>query len=89
MWNQNQIQGMLIVFPSADSWKTLVRIAPRRIVATMVRPTSEKMAPRASFLRVEMRTPQRSQIGKAMTAQVNIFFSWKSAPSADHGQGTH
>lgn len=40
-----------------------------KIVATMVKPTSEKMPPRAIFFRNEIRIPHRSQTGKAMTIQ--------------------
>lgn len=67
IWNQNQIHGMLIVFPVSDSSKTLLKSAPRKIVATIVRPTREKMAASASFLCSDMRTSQRIQMGNAMT----------------------
>lgn len=71
IWNQNQIHGMLIVFPVADCSKTLLKRAPRRIDATIVSPTREKMPASASFLCVEMRTPQRIQMGNAMTVHGN------------------
>lgn len=58
---------MLKVFPAVVAVKTSLSKAPRRTVATMVNPTREKMAPRASFLRKLMRTPQRIQTGNPMT----------------------
>lgn len=67
IWNQNQIHGMLIVLPVADCSNTLLRSAPRKIVATIVSPTREKIPASASFLCREIRTPQRIQMGNAMT----------------------
>lgn len=58
---------MLNVFPAVVAVKTSLNNAPRRTVATMVNPTREKMAPRASFLRKLMRTPQRIHTGNPMT----------------------
>lgn len=46
-----------------------------RIVATMVKPTSEKMPPKAIFLRSVIRMPHRSQTGKPMTSQMYISLS--------------
>lgn len=74
IWNQNQIHGILIVLPVADSSKTLLRRAPRRIVATIVSPTREKIPVKASFLCEEIRTPQRIQTGNAMTVFRSLVY---------------
>lgn len=67
IWNQNHTHGMLNVFPAVVAVKTSLNKAPRSTVATIVNPTREKMAPRASFLRMLIRTPQRIHTGNPMT----------------------
>lgn len=63
---------MLNVFPAVVAVNTSLNNAPRRTVATIVNPTREKMAPRASFLRKLMRTPQRIHTGNPMTGAKTI-----------------
>lgn len=46
-----------------------------RIVATMVKPTSEKMPPNAIFLRNVIRMPHRSQTGNPITSHRYVSLS--------------
>lgn len=53
-----------------EEWVLLLRI-----VATIVKPTSEKIPPRAIFLRKLIRIPHRSHTGKPMTLYVYVSSS--------------